>query len=535
MKSLIITIALAFIYPNLQAQVQYKRLHRNIMADLHDGNIKQGIQSLQDMLAKDAYDPETHYTLAVAYTLDDKLDLAMEHVLFSLRNGLPFDRYLAGPREWLAPLVESQDFKKIAQLSQNPPTLIHGPMLGSMTPTSVSLWVRTYQESPVKVLYSPSLKMNSHKSSAIAYSQAGNDYTAVVQVSDLAPETTYYYKLVIDKDTLTADEWSFATFPEKGNPINLSVGFGGGAGYTPQYTRMWSTLASHRFPAFLLLGDNVYIDHPERPEVQDYVYYRRQSEARYRSFVANTPVFAVWDDHDFGTNDSWGTAAKLTPDWKLPVWQKYRNNWNNPYYGGGEDNPGVWTDFSLGDVDFFMLDSRYYRTAPDNEEADMLGPVQLEWLLAKLKASEATFKIIASPVPWSFESKKGTQMTPSGPRPGGMDTWLGFSDQRNRIFDFIVEEQIEGVVLISADRHRSDAWKIGWKGYDFYEFESSKLTNLHTHGIMPESIFGYNEKCSFGVLHFDTTQSDPEVTYKIYNIDNELINQMTLRLSQLDF
>ena len=127
-------------------------------------------------------------------------------------------------------------------------------------------------------------------------------------------------------------------------------------------------------------------------------------------------------------------------------------------------------------------------------------------------------------------------MTPAGPRPGGMDTWLGFSDQRNRIFDYIAEQQIEGVVLISADRHRSDAWKIGReRGYDFYEFESSKLTNIHTHGIMPESIFGYNEKCSFGVLHFDTTKPDPEVSYKIYNIENELINQMTLRRSQLEF
>lgn len=534
MKQLLFTLIIFLFTFSGQAQSdQYKRLHRDIMADLHDGNIEQGITSLQAMLEKDANDPETHYTLAVAYTMDNQRRKAMDHVLLSLKNGLPFDRYLAGPREWLRPLLESRDFQ---QLMQGEPSLLHGPMLGNFTANSASLWVRTYQESPVQVRYSTDLEMEDAQSSAVVQSRAEDDYTAVIEVEGLEAETEYYYQVIVGEDTLHKDEWNFVTFPEKGRPVNLSVGFGGGAGYTPQYTRMWSMLAAHRFPAFLLLGDNVYIDHPERPEVQDYVYYRRQSEDRYKSFVSRTPVFAVWDDHDFGTNDSWGTSARFEPDWKYPVWQKYRNNWNNPYYGGGEDDPGVWTDFSLGDVDFFMLDSRYYRTAPDEEDADMLGEAQMDWLMDKLRNSEATFKVIASPVPWSFDSKKGTQMTPAGPRPGGMDTWLGFSDQRNRIFDYIAEQQIEGVVLISADRHRSDAWKIGREqGYDFYEFESSKLTNIHTHGIMPESIFGYNEKCSFGVLHFDTTKPDPEVTYKIYNIENELINQITLRRSQLEF
>ncbi len=104
------------------------------------------------------------------------------------------------------------------------------------------------------------------------------------------------------------------------------------------------------------------------------------------------------------------------------------------------------------------------------------------------------------------------------------------------IFDFLHEERIEGVVLISGDRHRSDAWKIQREeGYDLYEFESARLTNIHTHGLMPEAIFGYNEKNSFGILHFDTTQADPVVTYKIYNIENELINQLTLKRSQLEY
>ncbi len=73
-----------------------------------------------------------------------------------------------------------------------------------------------------------------------------------------------------------------------------------------------------------------------------------------------------------------------------------------------------------------------------------------------------------------------------------------------------VSDIVDGVILISADRHRSDAWKIEREnGYDLYEFESSKLTNIHTHKIMLGALFGYNQKCSFGLLTFDTTKTDP--------------------------
>jgi alkaline phosphatase D len=90
------------------------------------------------------------------------------------------------------------------------------------------------------------------------------------------------------------------------------------------------------------------------------------------------------------------------------------------------------------------------------------------------------------------------------------------------------------VILISADRHRSDIWKIDRpNGYPLYEFESSKLTNIHTHKVMPGSLFGYNKKCSFGLLQFDTTIPDPQVTYKIINIDNEVIYTFSLKRSQL--
>jgi len=152
-----------------------------------------------------------------------------------------------------------------------------------------------------------------------------------------------------------------------------------------------------------------------------------------------------------------------------------------------------------------------------------LGPEQKQWLLNSLKNSTAVFKVIASPVPWSYAAKKDAK-----------DTWNGFRNERDEIFDFLSENKIDGVILLSADRHRSDAWKIKReKGYPLYEFTSSRLTNQHSHPLIDSALFGYNAEPSFGKITFDTRIQDPTVTYEIHNIDNELIDSITLKKSQL--
>jgi alkaline phosphatase D len=176
-------------------------------------------------------------------------------------------------------------------------------------------------------------------------------------------------------------------------------------------------------------------------------------------------------------------------------------------------------------VDFFMLDGRTYRTNPFVDNPTMLGPFQKKWLLEQLKKSQAKIKVIVSPVPWSLASKGEAR-----------DTWNGFKEERKEIFDFLAKNQISGVILLSADRHRSDAWKIEHPNiYPLYEFSSSRLTNQHFHELMPGALFGYNEKQSFGFLTFNTTLPDPTVTYEIYSIDNERINGITIKKSEISY
>jgi alkaline phosphatase D len=117
-------------------------------------------------------------------------------------------------------------------------------------------------------------------------------------------------------------------------------------------------------------------------------------------------------------------------------------------------------------------------------------------------------------------------------KPGSKDTWAGFESERNDIFEFLTNNKIDGVILMSADRHRTDAWKIERENdYPLYEFESSRLTNMHYHEIMPQSLIAYNEKCSFGFLEFDFIKE--EIKFNIISIDNENKGSISINMNEL--
>lgn len=454
---------------------------------------------------------ERHYVLAIADCMQGKRDAAIQNLKQAVQAGLPIERVLAGPRDLFEPLSGDSGYR--TWLAAKSKDLLHGPMLSDLSDTTAEFWVRTAKESQISVKLFPS---DPGQSTLIGTASRKTDFTAVVGVRGLKPQTRYRYQLVVDgKESDIGGE--FETFPSNDSPSSITIGFGGGAGFTPQFHHMWQTTARQELNAFLMLGDNVYIDDPEHPMTQQYCYYRRQSEPLWKAFISSTPIYTIYDDHDFGMNDCIPGPDIDQPKWKRSVWNVFRQNWNNPGYGGGDQQPGCWYDFAIGDVHFFMLDGRYYR---DLKGGSMLGPVQKNWLFEKLEASPHQFKVLASPVPWS-----------PGVKPGSKDTWDGFQEEREEIFSFIHRKKINGVVLMAADRHRSDLRTIPREdGYDFYEVMSSRLTNVHTHGLVQNAkgsrfIMGYNEKCSFGRVTFDANPQDPGITYAIINIEGQEVGR----------
>ncbi|MEM1083923.1 MAG: alkaline phosphatase D family protein [Verrucomicrobiota bacterium] len=447
---------------------------------------------------------ETLYVEMLALLAQDKVDEAEAKAREALAAGLPAERFVDGSIELLAKLPSLVDGT----------ALVHGPMLGDLAPDGVSVWVRTRGEAEVTV------KAGGQK--AVGKTAADRDFTTVVRLRGLSPATEYSYEIAVDGKVVTLEGARFTTAPASGKPGRFAVGFGGGGGFIPEWEGMWDTIRVKEPTAFLMLGDNVYIDDPKQHLTHHYCYSRRQARPEWRRLTALTPIYSIWDDHDFGLDDCVPGPEIDKPTWKRGVWEVFRNNWVNPAYGGGEKQPGCWHDFQLGDVHFLMLDGRYYR---DLKGGSMLGPVQKAWLKERLTSSSATFKVIASPVPFS-----------EGVKPGSKDTWDGFPNERAEIFSWIAEEKIEGVFLIAADRHRTDLRRIeNPDSYTLYEFMSSRLTNRHTHPVIETDglIWGYSKTCSFGLMHFDTTKPDPEVRFELIDIEGTKREEHLLKLSGL--
>ncbi len=469
----------------------------------------------------DSGEAETLFVGMLKLLAEDQIDDAIVVARKALEQGVPPGRFFAGPFNLTSKLRDHEDFGSLPGVAGVGP-IIHGPMLGDITATSAKVWVRTKGPETYHLIVGENSK-EAVETERITFSPE-NNFTGVFQIENLKPDTEVTCFIRSDDVAFFPGEEAitFRTRPVEGAASSFKVAFGGGSGFVPEWEYMWDTIRGFKPDAMLMLGDNVYIDQPEHIQTHDYCYSRRQSRPEWRRFIREVPMYSIYDDHDFGVNDCVPGPEIEKPVWKRQVWNTFRENWANPGYGGGEKRPGCWYDFSIGDVQFFMLDGRYYR---DLEGGSMLGPVQRQWLLAGLSNSEATFKVVVSPVPFTPNIK-----------PGSRDPWDGFPKEREKIFSHIETNRIDGVFLVCADRHRTDLRKTERpNGYTLYEFESSRLTNKHVHEVVKTDglVWGYNEKCSFGLMEFDTTKEDPEVRFRAIDIDGEEQGNFLLKAGNL--
>ena len=284
---------------------QYKRVHQSSLRLILRGQLDKTQTFLEQYLTEHSGDAETLYMLGILHGQRNQLAKSEDYMKRAIAAGLPEGRLIAGPREMLKPLADSALMKTLAAQYAHEP--IHGPLVGNVTDSTASFWVRTGKPSNVNVLITNPSSGKKVGQSDDVKSLTSEDFTAVVDVSQLKPNHEYQYSVLIDGQP-GMKKYSFRTLPPKAQPSKFVIAFGGGAGYVPENERMWNTIGAFDPQAILLLGDNVYIDDPESVIMQQYTYQRRQSRPEWRKLTARSPVFTIWDDHDFSTNDSWGGA-----------------------------------------------------------------------------------------------------------------------------------------------------------------------------------------------------------------------------------
>jgi len=406
------------------------------------------------------------------------------------------------------------------------PRLMEGPMVGATTPESITFWGRASGEFDVEVEYSTDPTFAVTSKSAPVRATRESDCTVRITVAGLAPATRYYYRLRVDgiADRYRQTPFWTRTAPAGAAPFRLA--FGSCARHQVDAEQpIFRAIAAAEPDLFFWLGDNIYAD-----SASEWVFaedYRRQRAiASTLPLMRRVPQLAIWDDHDFGLNNSdSGNPARAASV------AAFRNYWANPSYGLA-DGPGIFFQYAYGGVEFFMLDGRYYRTPnqdPDGLQKTLLGKRQGEWLRDVLRASRAPFKVLACGSGWSSED---------GPQG---DTWAAFLTERNALFDFIRDERIEGVFLISGDTHFGEVTGIPWSergGYDLYDFVSSPLAQGTGSSFLdgePELRIRlpYFRTVNFGLLDFQW-EPEPKVTFTLRDLRGDPVYEpVTLSPAEL--
>ena len=333
-----------------------------------------------------------------------------------------------------------------------------GPMPGYSEMKEVAIWLQTTNEATVYAKYWDVTNPDTKWHTNTVKTSKCKAFTAILIADTLEPGIQYQYDLFInDQEVVFSYTTTFQTQPIwkwRGDPPDFSFVTGScayineskydrpGKPYGGEF-EIYSAMAKTKVDFMIWLGDNLYFREPDWNSWSGIIhrYTHDRSIPEMQEFLASTHHYAIWDDHDYGPNNSdrgfWN---------KNDTRKAFKLFWANPSYGVG-DIEGAITFFQWGDADFYLLDNRTYRT-PDNLKADnktQLGKEQLQWLFDNLVTTYSTFKFVI--LGGQFLNTSGLFES---------YTNYGFEKERQQIIDFIYENEIKNVIFITGDVHFSE-------------------------------------------------------------------------------
>lgn len=236
-------------------------------------------------------------------------------------------------------------------------------------------------------------------SSPITGAEATRDGQGVLRLAatGLAADTHYYRGIAVDGVTLATGLGEFRTAPSTAASFTFAFAscWHPGAFETPVWGRI-ETAA----PSFMLqIGDLGYPDDYgiASPAGFRASYDRVLGRAVVASMLETVPMWHVWDDHDFGGDDSWSGSSPAAD-----AQQVFRER--EPLGGTLPSASGIYRTFVWGRCRFILLDSRSHRDHHDDTDdasKTMLGAAQISWLEGVLRAATEPAIFVVTSVPWN--------------------------------------------------------------------------------------------------------------------------------------
>lgn len=358
-----------------------------------------------------------------------------------------------------------------------------GPMVGYSEMKEVKLWAQTTESALVEIVYWDKTKPSMRYKTDAVRTQKADGFTAHLIADKVEPGIRYAYELLINGKVVTRpyplEFQSQTLWQYRSDPPDFKIALGScyfdvqteydrpGNPYGGEMN-IFTSIHQKKPDLMIWLGDNFY--YREADWYTTTGINQRNTNARslpeLQPLLGSTSQYAIWDDHDYGPNDSDRSFIH-----KDKTRKAFMDFWANPSYG--LDNQGITTFFQWNDMHFFLLDNRWFRS-PNNRitgTREIIGSRQFEWLLDALKTSQAPYKFVCI----------GGQFVNSEPVFENMAT---FGAERDALIAALTAENISGLVFLTGDRHHTELSVMTLKnGKKVVDFTSSPLTSGAATGV----------------------------------------------------
>lgn len=325
------------------------------------------------------------------------------------------------------------------------PEIVSGPWCGAVTPGSIAVTVHLNEpgiQARLAVSASPDLSNPLFSPPVVSAAASGNNVR--LDLGGLAAGSTWFYAVELDGalQTSPARTGRFRTLPAPG-PASFRFGFSGCGDWEEPGQFVHRTILTEDLEFFIHMGDLNYRDTDEddpQPYRSNYINSLVESP-ELADLVRQLPTAYIWDDHDFS-----GNTSDRTSDGRSAHRQVYREM--VPHYplpAGGPD-AAIHQTFQCGRVRFILSDLRSERDPDswdDDENKSMMGAAQKQWFKNQLVAArdaETPLIVWMSGLPFLSSSSQ-------------RDNWGSYRTERTELLEYIRDEDIRNIVIISGDMH----------------------------------------------------------------------------------
>ena len=352
---------------------------------------------------------------------------------------------------------------------------------GAVTINTGVVSVATDSEAEVKVQYSDTKDFSKNNLfSKLFKTNSESDYFTKVKLENLKPKTIYYYRFVVDGIIDKKQVGKFNTHGPGSFSYKIALATCATTGSnSPVFDRI-----REEDPLFyLMLGDfhygNIYRD----CEDNFLTYFRATLGSKKQSkLYQNTAIAYMWDDHDFGPNNSSGVSpnkdgrAACRPE----AYKAYKNYVPHYALAFKEEGEVISQSFNVGRVKFLLTDLRSQKRRPlfngdcSNPKSSNCKKVKqgsnfgteehLRWFKNQLLDAKnnnhavvwhSSFPYLSLPdLSWFNCDEENTIKTDTGYECDDHDNWGWYPEERTAIANFIKEHQIQ-LCIVSGDAHMS--------------------------------------------------------------------------------